>query len=116
VNLLLAHGADVNAQTAAGQTPLMEAALNGRTDIVKTLLRNSANPNAQETTSGYTALMLASMKDHAEIVTLLLDHGADVNAQDKQGNTALTFARLESKRGMQWRDIAQLLEKAGAKE
>ena len=116
VNLLLAHGANVNAQTVTGQTPLMEAALNGRTDIVKTLLRNSANPNAQETTSGYTALMLAAMKGHAEIVALLIDRGADVNARDKKGNTALTFARLESKRGVQWKDIERLLEKAGAKK
>lgn len=116
VDLLLAHGADANARTAAGQTPLMEAALNGHAGIVDALLRNRADPDPQEAVSGYSALMMAAMKGHAEVVTLLVRHGADVNARDRKGNTALTFARAESKRGTRWKDIGALLEAAGAKE
>lgn len=116
VDLLLAHGADANARTAAGQTPLMEAALNGHAGIVEALLRNRADPDAQEAVSGYSALMMAAMKGHAEVAALLVRHGADLNARDRKGNTALSFARAESKRGPRWKDVQAMREAAGAKE
>ena len=47
VRSLLAKGADVNASSVGGVTPLMDAARNDRADIVEILLQAGANPNAR---------------------------------------------------------------------
>jgi ankyrin len=46
VRFLLSHGANVKATTSLGYTPLHQAAQQGHTNIVNTLLENSAQPNA----------------------------------------------------------------------
>lgn len=45
VNLLIANGADVNAQDFEDYTPLHNAAWNGHLEIVKTLVNQGANIN-----------------------------------------------------------------------
>ena len=50
---------NINTTNAAGETPLMYAALYGEAATVKLLLSRGAYPNAK-TTAGTTALMLAS--------------------------------------------------------
>ena len=91
VRMLLAKGADVNAQNQEGATALMFAIIKGDTKIVKLLLDRDADVNAQGE-DGFTALMFASENGHAEVVELLLAKGADVNAQNQEGATALMFA------------------------
>ena len=49
VKLLLANGADVNAQNNNGDSALTRATLNGHLEIVKLLLTNGADVNAQDT-------------------------------------------------------------------
>jgi ankyrin repeat protein len=70
---------------------LLTASKNGRTEIVKKLLKNGGNVNVQSNT-GHTALMIASQFGHKEIVELLLEYGVDVNLRDEKGLTALMFA------------------------
>ena len=91
VRTLLAKGAEVNAKTRAGLTPLMLATLRGKPDVVQALLANGADVNAT-TNSGVTALMLVSMLGHADVLEMLLAHGADVNAKTDVGVTALMWA------------------------
>ena len=62
-------------------------------EAVKLLLENGADVNAKEEGEDLTALHLASYEGHLEIVKLLLENGANVNAQDKNGKTALYYAR-----------------------
>ena len=67
----------------------MYAALYGDSEVVRLLLDNGANPNAQNDDGG-TALMYAI--DDAEKTRLLLEHGVNPNLRSGEGRTALLIA------------------------
>ena len=75
-SLLISLGADVNATSSLGWTPLHCIAINGSIesfDVAKILLENNANPNAKNT-SGSTPMM---MWQHGnEIKELFIKYGA----------------------------------------
>ncbi|KAK4922629.1 hypothetical protein LTR66_016587, partial [Elasticomyces elasticus] len=81
VKVLIAKGADVNAQGSSYDNALQAASVKGYQGIVKLLLDNRADVNAQGGRYG-NALQAASYGGYQEIVTLLLHKGADVNTQD----------------------------------
>ena len=78
--VLVAHGADVNAQSGDARTPLMVAAGRpGGAPIVKLLLAHGANPNPTSNPSAESSPLLeASLAGDAEIMQALLDRGADL--------------------------------------
>ncbi len=59
IELLLAHGANLEAKTNRGVTALMKSAMDGHEDLVNFFLKAGAEINAT-TFDGHTALMLAS--------------------------------------------------------
>jgi ankyrin repeat protein len=77
INLLLDHGADVNATANDGCTALMLAASSGDSEIVRALLSKGAYVSGKFTETGKTALMLAREKDYTDIVQLLEAAGAE---------------------------------------
>ncbi|KAJ7658303.1 hypothetical protein DFH06DRAFT_1044776 [Mycena polygramma] len=79
VEILLDHGADVNAAGGIYGSALQAAAWYGHVDIVRILLGHGADMNTAGRIYG-SALEAAACYSHAHIVCLLLDHGADVNA------------------------------------
>jgi ankyrin repeat protein len=70
--------ANVNAQDSYGRTPLIRASKKGHLEVVKYLLANGANVNANSD----DALRSASNRGHLEVVRYLVEHGANVNALD----------------------------------
>ena len=90
--ILLANGADVNAQDA---DLILIASSEGHKEIAELLLEQGADANASDEYSG-SALQTASSGGHVEIVELLLEHEADINASDdtseSQNGTALQCA------------------------
>ena len=109
VNAVIGRGADVNAATRFGLTPLGLAALNGDTPIIRRLLDAGANPNAA-TPGGETPLMTAARVGRVDAVTLLLDRGALVDAKTSpREQTALIWAVTENHP-----DVVRLLVARGA--
>ena len=96
MKLLLASKADPNVATGTGQTPLMLAALKGRTGVVEALTRGGAKIDARAQ-DGQTALMYAAATGRTYTVGALLADGADVNAVDADGKTALDHAVAEKR-------------------
>ena len=91
---------------------LLEAAIDGDVEQIKSLLANGANVHAKDCGDS-TALIWAAESDNdaaAEVVKLLLDAGADVNAKNHEGKTALDIAIRDGNE-----DVANLLREAGAK-
>jgi ankyrin repeat protein len=110
VQLLVAHGADVNARATSGATPLFWAVMRDQKDDVKFLLDHGANPNIPDA-YGNTILDCAIHLGFQSEVGLLVDKGADVNAKDQKLNRPLTYALQLSE------DTAvSILKKHGAHE
>jgi len=71
--LLLKHGADMDAQTTQGDSALSLAATNGHADIVSLLLSFHAN-HAICNAAGFTAEQLATARGYHSIVELIKRH------------------------------------------
>lgn len=83
-------GADVNARSEDGYTPLMYAVAIGNLEVVREVLSGGADINAQSTT-GWTALMFAA-KDRPQLLGQLLEAGADKTLKNSTGQTAYDIA------------------------
>jgi ankyrin repeat protein len=92
--VLLGHGANANAVSEGGETPL-HLVSRGEYDsqehgvsIARLLLEHCVDLDAQ-TKYHQTALHFAAFYGRPEITQLLLDHGANPNAEDELGSTPL---------------------------
>src|SRR6476469_7455329 len=81
---------------AAPSAPGADAAMQGNTDAVRTLLKQAADVNGAQG-DGMTALHWAAMKDDADLAQLLLYAGANVRATTRIG--AYTPLILAAKSG-----------------
>ena len=89
---------DLTWQNGNGQTALMWASNQGRTEIAQMLLERPEIDVNLQNSGGSTALMNASFYGHTEIVKLLLKRPEiDVNLQNERGMTALMFASEEGR-------------------
>ena len=83
--ILLENGADVTAKDAFGVTPLIEAAMFEREDVVHILIKHGANVGDR---NNFNETSLHVTND-SRIAEILIQNGADVNAKDEFGNTPL---------------------------
>jgi ankyrin repeat protein len=91
VDLLLAKGADVNAQASSGATPLFWAVVRDQKDDVLTLLSHGANVNLADA-YGDTILDCALRAQFSALIPILVDHGADVNAKAQDLKRPIDYA------------------------
>lgn len=137
VKALLAKGANVNAKSPYGVTPLGFACSRGSVEVVKVLLDNGAEVNVTDTfykTTPFGMIMMGK-KANPEIMLLLLEKGAKETDQAMNyainnnhpvlAKTALAkgtfkqealdkYLRVASKKGQP--EIVEALKAAGAKE
>jgi len=82
-------GTDLDAKDPyGGSSPLITAAVFGRTEVAKALIEAGANVNFINN-DGSTALHSAAFLRRTEIVGMLLENGADKNLKNNFGHTAL---------------------------
>lgn len=79
---------DVNAANAHGETPLMMAALRGRTDWAQRLLERGAKVHQ----AGWAPIHYAATGPEPRLIALLLDKGAPIDAESPNGTTPLMMA------------------------
>jgi ankyrin repeat protein len=109
VRMLVDAGADVNAHSKQGMTPLLIAANNaGSAEIVRLLLAKGADPKA--TDDGGTTLLAAATANDLDMVRLFIERGVDVNGADAKGDTPLQFAASNGNLAM----VKLLLNKGAA--
>ncbi|KAF4800185.1 Ankyrin repeat and SOCS box protein 12 [Turdus rufiventris] len=80
LQLLLAHGAQVDSLDVKAQTPLFVAVSNGHRECVQALLEHGANPLGS-IYNNCSPLLLAARDGHVDILRQLLEHGAQPNVQ-----------------------------------
>lgn len=89
IRRLIAAGADADAVTGQGRTPLHYA--KGRAAVVEALLLSATALDAADG-RGATPLMRCASLGAAEAASLLMEAGCAVEAKDKDGYTALHHA------------------------
>jgi len=89
--ILVRHGADVNAVSPSRIGVIHSAAASRDAAIVKLVLQAGADPNLQQQ-GGYTALHEAAMHNSVERAQALLDAGADITIRSDDGLTAAEMA------------------------
>ena len=110
VKFLLDKGADVNAKSAAGATPLFWAVLRQQRDEVQYLVDHGADVNATDA-YGDTILDMILHLQYTTMLPIILAKDVDVNALDQGGHRPLTYALQ-----MDDHKWADLLRKKGAHE
>ncbi|KAA0158565.1 hypothetical protein FNF27_08358 [Cafeteria roenbergensis] len=103
VGLLLDRGADVEARTLSGATPLLIALKRRRFGAAGVLLKAGADIGACDK-DGWNALLTAASAGTESMVRELLDRGADIEVTNVAGETALSVAANDS--------VARVLERA----
>lgn len=94
VALLLAHGANVNAQDAYGSTALSDALFSQSLDVIELLIKHGADVNIKNNEDGGSILHDAAYDGWLEAVQLFVSHGANVNSRDFDSETPLYKAAL----------------------
>jgi uncharacterized protein len=100
---------DVRSSNAMRNTPLHAAVAGRQSELMRLLLENGADANAQQE-GGWTALHAAAQNGDREMVELLIAHGADLNARANNQQCPLDMALLKGHR-----EVAALLGELGAK-
>ena len=100
VQQLLKDGADANATTDYGATPLSEAAVSGNPLVLAALIKAGADVNAVNH-AGQSALMVLARTSNVAAVRVLLKAGARINAAETvRGQTALMWAAAQGQPAM----------------
>jgi ankyrin repeat protein len=89
IKILVEAGADVNAKSDNGTTPLIQAASNNRLEAIRLLLEQRADPDARHGQFSATALHWTAGSGRLEATQALIAGKANLNLQDKAGRTAL---------------------------
>ncbi|KAB5522809.1 hypothetical protein GE09DRAFT_493396 [Coniochaeta sp. 2T2.1] len=95
LRLLLARGADLRLQDAAGRTALHWAVRGGFLDAVLAILQHQQQQGVEvdaRCALGRTPLQWAAKHGHTPVVRILIDCGADPAAESADGRTALHWA------------------------
>ena len=119
LELMVDSGTPLDAKDAAGNTPLIAAALACQRGCVELLLRAGADANIANASGEWRPLHAAAFKQFAPVVMLLLEHNADPVALDTRGRSPVDYASLSDaiwplfeRRGCRRSTLTELFEKS----
>ena len=92
IEALIGGGANVNARSYGGDTPLHSAAGKGHRLCIEALLDRGADKNAQNN-ENETPLHIAALFCNVECIRVLLERGADTAIKDERGRTPHALAK-----------------------
>jgi len=90
--LLIKHGANVNARNDQGEA-ILHRAVRCKPDMTKLLLEHCANTEVRDS-NGSTPLNIAAREGSVENIEILVKYGANIEARDNHGLTPLHLACL----------------------
>jgi uncharacterized protein len=99
----------VNCGSHTTSPSLIQAARDGRADLIPALVKQGADPNQRAGVNGWPPLMHAIHKNQKGSVIALLDAGGDVNGRSADGSTPLMMAAAYG-----YTDLVNLLLDRGA--
>lgn len=91
LDLLIKHGADINAKSLPGNTPLIQAVSRNNIIVAYELIAHNVNPN-QFNKANTTPLTTAISRKNIDMVKMLISNGADVNFFNSESQTPLMIA------------------------
>ena len=105
VEVLLEHGAEIDATTESRRwTPLMIALNEKNLDLARWLMRQGANPNFEVHTEGWTPLLVACDMGLRDFSLQLIERGASLDAKvtsgDLRGRSAIHLASYNGEVGL----------------
>jgi ankyrin repeat domain-containing protein 50 len=106
--LLIEKGADIQATTQNGETPLLSAAGLGRWAVVDFLVARGSDLNATDN-SGHSALYYAMLTNEEEVIVALLEKGATISGTRMWDGKNILHRAVERK----YMDILTRLLKQG---
>lgn len=107
--ILLKNGANPNAPTDGGTTPIFLSCNDGHVESAIILCRYGANVNFNKNKYNLSPLRHAARSGSIEVVKFLINQGAEINAKAADNGTALSAASLKGHI-----DIVKLLIQHGA--
>ena len=102
MKLTLPRGFSVDSRNATGRTPLMNAALNGNVQVVKSVIKRGADPSLMDN-RGWNTLHCAAQGGDTDIISLIHTHLPNIDSKTREGDTPLMLAALNGKlRAVKW--------------
>ena len=98
----LPRGFSVDCRNTTGRTPLMNAALNGNVQVVKSIIKREADPSLMDN-RGLNTLHYAAQGGNTDIISLIHTHLPNIDSKTREGDTPLMLAALNGKlRAVKW--------------
>jgi ankyrin repeat protein len=93
LDLLLAHGADINQKDENGQTPLMYAVqAYGSSDFINALILNGADPEISDNDGENAVWLTLKQNMPADVLSIMFKAHPNVEMKNKDGDTLLLYA------------------------
>ena len=96
MKLTLPPGFSVDSRNARGRTPLMNAALNGNVQVVKSVIKRGADPSLMDN-RGWNTLHCAAQGGDTDIISLIHTHLPNIESKTGDGLTPLMVAAITGK-------------------